>query len=209
MDIQDAIEFLRNKDEVLNKIIEKVGYCTLSRRDDYFKSLVASIINQQLSGSAADSIFSNFLKELRGKLEPERVLNLSDSQFRKVGISRAKEKYIRGLSKKFRDDNNFLAEIDELSDEDVVNRLTELNGVGRWTAEMFLMFSLNRIDVLPIGDSGFRRAVSKFYLNGKKAEDYEIINISRKWEPYKTIAVWYLWRGLDSKSLGPIQNHLA
>ena len=134
------------------------------------------------------------------------MLELTGEQFRRAGISRSKEGFIRGLSEKFAGDAGFLRGIDGLPDGEVLATLTGINGIGRWTAEMFMIFSLGRLDVLPLTDAGFRRAVSRFYLNGRGANDGDILEISRKWEPYRSIAVWYLWRALDGEPKGPIQG---
>ncbi len=200
-----ALVHLSNIDKILAERIRNVGECSLGRREDYFLSLLTAIINQQLSGSAADSIFRKFSIELGNELSPERVRKLSPSQFRKSGISKSKEDFIRRLSEKFANDKGFLSDIAGKSDSEVLSTLMELKGVGRWTAEMFMIFSLNRLDILPINDAGFRKSISKFYLDGKKATDEDILRISKNWRPYRSIAVWYLWRGVDSVPKGPIQ----
>jgi DNA-3-methyladenine glycosylase II len=202
---EGALIHLTKSDEILAELIRNIGECTLARREDYFLSLVSAIINQQLSGAAADSIFRKFAAELGYDLTPEKVQKLSPDQFRKSGISRSKEDFIRKLSEKFANYKGFLSCIAEKSDSEILSALMELKGIGRWTAEMFMIFSLNRLDILPINDAGFRRSVSKFYLNGKKATDDDILRISKAWRPYRTIAVWYLWRGLDGVPKGPIQ----
>jgi DNA-3-methyladenine glycosylase II len=203
---EDVLIHLTKSDKILAELIRNVGECSLARREDYFLSLVSAIINQQLSGSAADSIFRKFTAELGNDLTPERVQNLSHDQFRKSGISKSKEEFIRKLSEKFANDKGFLSQIAEKPDSEILSSLMELKGIGRWTAEMFMIFSLNRLDILPINDAGFRRSVSKFYLNGRKATDDDILRISDAWRPYRTIAVWYLWRGLDGVPKGPIQT---
>lgn len=202
----DAIIHLANSDEVLSGLIEDIGDCTLKKREDFFLSLLSTIINQQLSGSVADSIFKKFLEEVEGEVIPEKVVNLSPDQFRKSGISKSKESFIRGLSKEFIKDRNFLLDITSKSDSEVLSELMNLRGIGEWTAQMFMIFSLNRLDVLPVGDAGFRRSVSKFYLNGAEVSVDDILRISEKWKPYRSIAVWYLWRGIDRAPKGPIQS---
>jgi DNA-3-methyladenine glycosylase II len=201
----NALVHLSNSDKTLAELIGNVGECSLGRREDYFLSLLTAIINQQLSGSAADSIFRKFSMELGGEITPEKVQTLQSSQFRKSGISKSKEDFIRRLAERFMNNEFFLSDIDEKSDSEILSILTEMKGIGRWTAEMFMIFSLNRLDILPTSDMGFRRGVSKFYLDGKKATDDDILRISENWRPFRSIAVWYLWRGLDSDSKGPIQ----
>jgi DNA-3-methyladenine glycosylase II len=201
----EAEAHLSSSDRVLAGLIGKIGACRLGRRDDFFISLLVSIINQQLSGSAADSIFRKFLIETGDRITPDRVMGLSSESFRRSGISRSKERFIRELAQKFSHDESFLSGILDKPDPEVLSSLTALNGVGRWTAEMFMIFSLNRPDVLPLGDAGFRKSVSRFYLEGRKATDEEILEISEKWRPYRSIAVWHLWRSLDGLPRGPIQ----
>jgi DNA-3-methyladenine glycosylase II len=203
---EGALAHLTKSDKILAELIINVGECKIARKEDYFLSMVSAIINQQLSGSAADSIFRKFAAELGNDLTPEKVQKLSPDQFRKSGISRSKEDFIRRLSEKFTNDKGFLTRLAEKSDSEILSALMELKGVGRWTAEMFMIFSLNRLDILPINDVGFRRSVSRFYLDGKKATDDDILRISEAWRPYRTIAVWYLWRGLDGVPKGPIQS---
>lgn len=201
-----ATHYLSSSDSVMAGLIKKIGECTLSKSENYYTSLLATIINQQLSGSAADSIYGRLVGEAGGDPNPESISMLSPEKFRRAGVSRSKEDFIRRLSAVFLEDAGFLNDIEQKTDEDILSTLTGLKGIGTWTAHMFMIFSLNRLDVLPMGDAGFRRAVSKFYLNGAKAEDQEIIKIAEKWRPYRSIAVWYLWRGIDSAPNGPIQS---
>ncbi len=203
---KNAVYHLSASDAVMKDMIKNIGECTLSKSENYYDSLLASIINQQLSGSAADSIYARLVREAGGDPNPHSMSMLSPDQFRRAGVSRSKEEFIRRLSAVFLEDGGFLNDIDQKTDEEILSTLTELKGIGSWTAHMFMIFSLNRMDVLPLGDAGFRRAVSRFYLNGEKAEDTEITKIAEKWRPYRSIAVWYLWRGLDSAPKGPIQR---
>ena len=200
---------LSTSDPVMAELIKSIGECTLAKAENYYLSLLASIINQQLSGSAADSIHRRLTQEAGGELNPRNIFILSPEQFRRAGVSRSKEDFIRRLSAVFSEDVGFLNDIDQKTDDEILSILTGLKGIGPWTAHMFMIFSLNRLDVLPIGDAGFRRAVSKFYLNGARAEDPEIIKIAEKWRPYRSIAVWYLWRGIDGAPKGPIQRSPA
>ena len=206
MCFQDAIEHISKSDSLMSELIAKIGECTLERNENYYVTLLSSIINQQLSGSAADSIYKRLLGEVGGELSPSNVFSLYPQQFRRAGVSKAKEEYIRRLSFEFITNENFLSKLEEKTDSEVLSILTNLKGVGKWTAEMFMIFGLNRLDILPMGDSGFRRAVSKFYNGGIPATDDDIINISDKWRPYRSVAVWYLWRGIDTVPKGPIQS---
>ena len=207
--LAEASLHLSKSDPVMADLIADIGPCTLAKEEDYYASLLAAIINQQLSGSAADSIYGRLIREAGSRSDPNSIAGLSPEQFRRAGVSRSKEGFIRGLSSAFIKDGGFLKEVDQKNDQEVLSILTGLNGVGTWTAHMFMIFSLNRLDILPLGDAGFRRAVSKFYLEGRKPDDSEIIEISKKWAPYRSIAVWYLWRGIDSAPKGPIQKRPA
>lgn len=174
----DAVTHLSKSDPVLAGLIVGIGECTLGRTEDYHLSLVGSIINQQLSGSAADSIYGRLLSEAGGDLSPEGIYSLFPEQFRRTGVSRSKEDYIRRISALFSENADFLRDLDERTDQEILSILTGIKGVGRWTAQMFMIFSLNRLDVLPLDDAGFRRAVSRFYLNGRPALDEDILKIS-------------------------------
>lgn len=202
----EAIFNLINSDKILAKLIREVGDCQLRRGENYFLSLLSAIISQQLSGSVANSIYKKLSEEFDGDLNLESVQNLSHDQFRKSGISFSKEDFIRKLSAKFVNEGDFLSDINVKSDSEALATLIELKGIGRWTAEMFMIFCLNRLDVLPINDAGFRKSVSIFYLGGRKATDEEIMNLAESWKPYRSIATWYLWRSIDSIPKGPIQR---
>lgn len=205
MDTSNALEFLKNRDKVLNKIITDVGYFALKRRTDYYAALISSIINQQLSGSAAQAIYERLIEKIYGKFEPKKIIDLGEEKLRCVGISRNKAKAIMELSEKFHNEPSFLSDIEKLSDHEVIEELSKLRGIGEWTCQMFLIFSLKRLDVLPIKDAGFRKAISKFYNDMKAVDDTTIIEISDNWRPFRTIAVWYLWRAIDGGSRSPIQ----
>ena len=200
-----AVEQLKASDPVLSKIIDAVGNCTLARKENRYLSLIGSVVSQQLSGRAAESIFSRLSQQLGGHITPEDVLNLTHQQFRSSGISSSKESYIRGISEKFALDRHFLSELNAMTDDEVLSQLTGIRGVGLWTAQMFMIFSLNRLDILPLQDAGLRRGISKFYFSGEPPGDREIIRISEKWKPYRSVAVWYIWRGIDGEPKGPIQ----
>ena len=192
---QNAIDHISKSDLLMSELIYHIGECTLGKTENYYVSLLSSIISQQLSGSVADSIYRRLLSETCGEPSPRKVISLNPEQFRKAGVSKAKEEYIRRLSFEFITNESFLSNLEEKTDSEVLSILTGLKGIGRWTAQMFMIFSLNRLDILPIDDAGFRRAVSKFYFEGRPTSDEDIINISDKWKPYRSIAVWYLWRG--------------
>lgn len=203
--INHAIEMLKCYDPVMSEIIDAVGKCKLVKKENLYLSLIGSVLSQQLSGRVAEVIFSNLSNGLSHHITPESVLNLTHLQFRGFGISSAKESYIRGISEKFFLNSHFLSDLDTLNDNEVLSQLTAIRGVGLWTAQMFMIFSLNRLDIFPLHDVSIRRGISKLYFNGKTASDKEIIGISEKWKPYRSIAVWYIWRKMDGKPKGPIQ----
>ena len=201
-----AVDQLKASDPVMSRIIDAVGECTLPKRENRYISLIGSVVSQQLSGRAADSIFRRLSCELGDRITPADVLNLTHQQFRRSGISASKESYIRGISERFALDKHFLSDLSDRLDDEVLTQLTGIRGVGIWTAQMFMIFSLNRLDILPMQDAGLRRGISKFYFNGKLPRDSEIIQISENWRPYRSIAAWYIWRGIDGEPKGSIQS---
>ncbi|MEK7166390.1 MAG: DNA-3-methyladenine glycosylase [Patescibacteria group bacterium] len=193
-----AIIHLTKADKVLAEIINKVPSLNWEKGDNYFKSLVESIISQQLSGKAADTITKRFEK-LFTKLPytPQDILNFSDEEVRAVGISYGKVSYIKDLARKILGKELDFGHIHTFSDEDVILHLTQVKGIGRWTAEMFLMFSLGREDVFSYGDQGLKNAIQKNYRLKRPLSRKKIDKISSKWRPYRTWACRYLWRSLE------------
>lgn len=185
------------KDRKLAKIIDQVGKYNISQTKNPYESLVEAIITQQLSGKAADSISKRF-RAIYGKFpKPAAVLKTPDSKLRKAGLSGMKVKYIKDLSARIDSGELKLGSMKNLTDDEVVAELTKVKGIGRWTAEMFLIFSLGRMDVLPVGDLGLRKGVQKLHSLQELPEKDEIEKIAEKWRPYRTVATWYLWRGLS------------
>jgi DNA-3-methyladenine glycosylase II len=174
----------------------------LQPHNDYFISLLGSIIQQQLSIKAADSIYNRFL-ELTGKNPtPEIILSLPDIQLRNCGLSNSKVKYVKDLSSKVLGKEISLVNFDEKDDEEIIVELTRVKGIGVWTAHMFLIFTLGRLNVLPTGDLGIKKAIKLNYNLRKMPTDKKVYNIARsnKWEPYCSIASWYLWASLDNQN---------
>jgi len=184
-----AIKVLK-KDPKLARIIKVVGKYQITTTSNHYESLVEAIITQQLAGSAAKAISKRF-RSLYGKKfpKPADVLETSDSKLRKTGLSGMKVKYIKDLSKNIESKNLKLRSLSKLSDNAVVEQLTEVKGIGRWTAEMFLIFSLGRMDVLPVGDLGLKKGVQLLNSSAKL--------LAEKWRPYRTVATWYLWKSLQ------------
>jgi DNA-3-methyladenine glycosylase II len=195
--IQVGIKHLR-KDRIMRKIIDTVGPFTLRPTRNRFAILVQSIISQQISGAAARNIRSrlNTLLEPVG-LTPENLASLAESDLRSVGLSRQKASYILDLAQKTLNGTVELNKIGRLSDDDVIEMLTQVKGIGRWTAEMFLIFSLGRLDVLPVDDLGVRSAIKNLYGLKELPNKPTCIEVAATWRPYATIASWYCWRSLD------------
>lgn len=194
-----AEEFLL-KDKYIGPLVKKVGSCSIKKspKTHYFKILVESIANQQLSGKAASTIFARFEKLCHGKVVPKVILDLSDEELRGTGFSFPKVKYIKDLAYKVDTGELNLKKLDNLSDEEVIAELTKVKGIGRWTAEMFLMFSLARPDVFPVDDLGIKKGFEK--VTGRKFDKEKSFRFAHKnWSPFKTVASWYLWRSLEDK----------
>lgn len=184
------------KDLVLRKIIKEVQVEELNEQTDLFADLIESIINQQLSGKSAATIFNRFKLLFENKFPTaEQILKVSDEKIRNCGISYPKIKYIKGICQAIIDKSLNIEEISKLTDEEVIVHLTKLKGVGRWTAEMILIFSLRRPDVFSIGDLGLRNAVSLHY-KVKREDLKKIEKISKNWSPYRSLAARLLWRSL-------------
>jgi DNA-3-methyladenine glycosylase II len=199
--MRKAILHLKKSDPVLALIIEQVGAYRMNYDDPAFASLAEAIVYQQLHGKAAATIFKR-LTDLTGlPLKPEGILKLSEVQMRAAGLSKQKLSYLRDLAEKTKSGEVQFARFPELADEEVVEQLTKIKGIGSWTAHMFLMFSLRRPNVLPTGDMGIQMAMRKHYRKRKLPKPAQMEKIARAWEPYRSVACWYLWRSLDVKTL--------
>lgn len=186
---------LANKDVLLKSLIEEFEEPRLSSRGDLFATLIKSIVGQQISVIAASAVWSR-LFDLVGEVNPESILAKTHEELRQVGLSNRKVEYIVGIAEAWTEG---LGEIDweQMSDEEVVQELVKLRGVGRWTVQMLLIFALLRQDVFPIDDIGLIRGMEKLYNSGKALETSELNEISEKWIPYRTMGVWYIWRSID------------
>ena len=198
----EAIAHLKQADEKLARLIEAAGPCTLApeKKRTPYEGLVRAVANQQLSGKAAATILGRFVA-LFGKNKfptPEQVLSLEDSQLTGVGFSRAKAKYIKGIAQGAVDGLvPGRKEVEQLSDDQIIERLTQLPGIGRWSVEMFLMFGLGRPDVLPIHDLGIQSGFRYVYKLRSLPKPDRILKHSKRWAPHRTTASWYLWRAVD------------
>jgi len=200
--MRKAVNHLKKCDPVLAAIIERVGPCRMEYGPPEFHSLAEAIIYQQLNGKAAVTIFKRFTDLAGDPVTPEGILKLSDEQLRGVGLSKQKSAYVKDLAAKTRAGLLDFSRLIELPDDEVIKHLTQVKGVGVWTAQMFLMFTLKRPDVLPTGDYGVQAAIKKAYGKRKMPKPKDMEKIARAWSPYRSIACWYLWRSLDLKTVG-------
>ena len=198
-EIEAARRHLRKADEVMREIIHRVGPVKLRLERNRFAMLVRSIISQQISTSAARSIRQR-LEELLspGSITPADIARLKARQLRSAGLSGQKASYIQDLAGKVNSGELNLRQIGRLSDERVIEQLTHVRGIGHWTAQMFLMFSLGRADVFPHGDLGIRSAIRQAYRLDELPDRRQSEKIAEPWHPHATIASWYLWRSLES-----------
>jgi DNA-3-methyladenine glycosylase II len=220
--MRKAIAHLKKSDLVLGQIISRVGPCRMRFDEPEFHSVAEAIVYQQLNGRAAESIFNRFAAVAGDPLTPEGILKLSDEEMRSAGLSKQKSSYLKDLAAKTASGLLNFALLPDLSDDEVIEHLTRVKGIGVWTAQMFLLFSLKRENVLPTGDFGIRMAMFKHYLDARRAKDSkksspskngrkrkiklptpeQMEKIAECWKPYRSVACWYLWRSLDLKTRG-------
>jgi DNA-3-methyladenine glycosylase II len=196
-----AINHLKKSDPIMAAIIEQIGPCRFQYAEPTFHRLAESILYQQLNGKAAATIFDRFTALAGDPLTPKGILKLSDTQMRGVGLSRQKTAYLRDLAEKTQAGLMEFERMAEMSEEEVIAHLTQVKGIGVWTAHMFLMFSLRRPDILPVGDYGIQAAIKKHYKKRKWPKAVVMEKIAKPWVPYRSVACWYLWRSLDIKTL--------
>ena len=199
--MRKAVNHLKKCDPVLRAIIERVGPCRMEYGPAEFHSLAEAIVYQQLNGKAAVTIFKRFAALAGEPLTPEGILKLTDEQLRSVGLSKQKSAYLKDLAAKTAAGQLDFARLPELSDEEVIQHLTQVKGIGVWTAHMFLMFSLRRPNVLPTGDYGVQMAMKKHYRKRKLPKPKDMEKIAKAWEPYRSVGCWYMWRSLDIKTI--------
>jgi DNA-3-methyladenine glycosylase II len=200
-DYARARRLLLRRDPVLAALIRKHGACGLAaaQRSDHFSALVRAITGQQLSTRAAATIYARLIALMPDGVTPEALASLTNDQMRAVGMSRQKVAYFRDLADKALTGALPLGALDELGDDEVIAALTQVKGIGRWSAEMFLMFRLHRPDVLPVDDLGIVNAVRNVYRLRKRPTADRIRKIGEAWRPYRSVASWYLWRSLDNE----------
>jgi DNA-3-methyladenine glycosylase II len=203
--ITTAIVYLRDVDPIMAKAIERVGPCTLIPNPQLFETLVDAIISQQISVKAADAIMGRLRAalhaEVEGTISPAALLSLEEDTLRAVGLSPQKMRYIRDLTERVVNGELNLERLSELDDEEVIHELVKVKGIGRWTAEMLLIFSLGRPDVLPVDDLGFLEGVREAYSLEARPTPKEMRARGEVWHPYRTFATWYMW-GVRRLTLG-------
>lgn len=195
----DPVKYLSRADPQLAGVIKTVGKYSIKIRTNAFQSLVESIIYQQLAGSAANIIYTRFIKYYNNVMpKPIQIISTSDIELKsKIGLSSNKVQYLKDLSTKVEQGKINLELLSTMSDEEVIAELTLVKGIGRWTAEMFLIFCLGRPDILPVTDLGIRKAVHKLYSLPELPKPAELLAISQPWRPHRTVASWYLWKSLS------------
>lgn len=229
--MRKALLHLKKSDPVMRAIIERIGPYRIEFGEPVFHSLAEAIIYQQLNGKAALTIFNRFAALAGDPLTPEGILKLKPEQMRAVGLSKQKSSYLLDMAERAHRGQLDFTRLADMTDDEVIEHLTQVKGVGVWTAHMFLMFTLRRQNILPIGDFGVRMAIYKLYMekkalravkakakkNGRLAKGYtrkakpvkiilptpeQMEKIAKSWEPYRSVASWYLWRSLDVKTVG-------
>ncbi len=192
-----AKKTLSKRDPVLKKVIKKFNKGFLTTKKDPFFSLCRTIVGQQISTKAADSIWLKFEKKCKKKIIPKNVLKLSSSTLRSAGLSRQKISYLKNIAKSFKNKSFNIVDLKKMNDEQAISYITQLKGLGIWSAQMFLMFNLNRPDVFPAKDVGLVRAISKNYKTSYPPSERFLNKISKLHLGYRSVFTWYMWRSID------------
>ena len=192
-----AKRILSKRDPVLRKIINKFNKGYLTSRKDPFFSLCRTIIGQQISTKAADSIWLKFEKKCKKKIIPKNILKLSSSSLKTAGLSHQKISYLKNIAKSFKNKSFKIRNLKKMDDEQAINYITQLKGLGIWSAQMFLMFNLNRPDIFPSKDIGLVRAISKNYKTSYPPSERFLNKISKLHLGYRSVFTWYMWRSID------------
>lgn len=202
----EACRHLSRRDRVMKRLIPQFGQARLQCRGDAFTTLARSIVGQQISVKAAQSVWERLSMPWGGAqavLKPAQVLKAQSSDLRAAGLSLRKVEYLQDLARHFKERGSRSPLWSEMEDEAVIAELVSVRGIGRWTAEMFLMFGLMRPDVLPLDDLGLLRGISLNYFSGEPVSRAEAREIGDGWSPFKTVATWYIWRSLDPLTVEP------
>lgn len=200
-ELEKAAAHLSKKDKKLALIIARSGPCRIKPHTDHYGELVSNIVGQQLSVKAAATIWQRVLSLFNGKMpSPEQLLEVDDQKLRDVGLSWAKVGYVKDLAQHILDGRLDMQHIVTIPNDQLIEQLTAVKGIGEWSAHMFMMFGLGRLDILPIGDLGIRKAVQNVYKLAELPSPEQIITIAAKnnWHPYESVASWYLWQSLDN-----------
>jgi DNA-3-methyladenine glycosylase II len=209
--MRKAVTHLKKSDPVMRRLIERVGVFRMTYREPTFHSLARAIAYQQLNGKAAETIFGRFTALAGDPLTPQGILKLTPEQMRAAGLSKQKAAYLIDMAERADRGELDFPRVPNMSDDEVMEHLTQVKGVGDWTAHMFLMFTLRRPNILPTGDFGIRMAMFRHYLDRNRAKPSgtrkkrkiklpspaQMEKIAKCWEPYRSVACWYLWRSLD------------
>ncbi len=194
---EQACAELMKQDRILKKLIPKIGPGFLRTRGDAFSTLARSIVGQQISVVAAQSVWNKVLIALKNKVSPKTILALPIENLRACGLSGRKVEYIRDLAAHFDSGQLHADQWRGMEDEAIIKELSAIRGVGRWTAEMFLIFNLVRPNILPLDDAGLIKAISLNYFSGEPVSRHEAREVAANWAPWRTVATWYMWRSLD------------
>ena len=194
---EQACSELMKQDRILKKLIPKYGSGFLVTRGDAFNTLARSIVGQQISVAAAQTVWNRVLLAAKKKVNPKNILALSVEELRAAGLSGRKVEYIRDLADHFHSGRLHASQWKDMDDESVIKELSDIRGIGRWTAEMFLIFNLVRPNILPLDDVGLIKAISLNYFSGEPVSRHEAREVAANWAPWRTVATWYMWRSID------------
>ena len=199
LSIKKAVKYLRQSDPELIPLLDAFKIQDLKPETDYFKSLTRSIVYQQLSGKAAKTISDRFILLYKDKSYPTPVdvINIDHEKLRSVGLSNSKAQYIKNIAHAFLDNPDTYDSLEKMDDQDIIDTLITIKGVGPWTAQMFLMFTLNRPDVFPVTDLGVQKGFKHYYKLSEMPTPGQMLKKSEQWAPYRTVVSLYFWRLLE------------
>lgn len=202
--LSEAAAHLTSNDAKLGEVINQSGPCKIKPHTDHYGELVGSIVGQQLSTAAAGTIWRRVLDLFNGRMPtPKQLMEVEDQKLRDVGLSWAKVRYVKDLAAHTLDGRLDLEQLATMPNERIIEQLTAVKGIGEWSAHMFMIFGLGRLDVLPVGDLGVRKAVMRLYNLAELPNPAQMVTISNQnnWHPYESVAAWYLWKSLDNAPL--------